>query len=63
MAQATVDHTMIIRCPALADYQAALAKLALYTAQGNQPPIQSVTPFQNQLRINVVYAQQTVEFS
>lgn len=61
MAQATVEHQLIIRCQNLPDYTLAMQKLAIWNANGNQPPI-TINGFQGQLRINVTYSPYTIEY-
>lgn len=51
---ATVEHTAIIRCVSPSEYQWVLAQLQ---ASANDPenPIQAISPFLPQLRINVTF--------
>lgn len=51
---ARVEHTCVIRCDNLTEYNWVLAQL---NASINDPenPIQSINPFLNQLRINVTF--------
>lgn len=59
-----VEHTLIVRCDTLFEYNWALSQLqAAYTQQNTNPPIQSISPFLAQKRINVTYVTQDIQVS
>lgn len=59
-----VEHTLIVRCDNLLEYNWALNQLQnAFTNQNTDPPIQNVAPFLAQKRINVTYVTQEIQAS
>lgn len=54
-----VEHTLVVRCDTLQEYNWALDQLQKAVATDTDHPIQSVTPFLGQKRINVGFVPQS----
>lgn len=56
----TVEHSLIVRCDTVAEFEWALSKLQQAV---NDPanPIQAISPFLQQKRINVTFVTKQVE--